>query len=107
MLPSPAGTRSGLSADPALAALRAEFGSRSTNDSGAQPRGRDGSNSLRSGNESGCCGNLREQREMAAFVARFERPTEPERDEIFGVIRRRASPSIAEAIVGALTSPVA
>jgi hypothetical protein len=28
--------------------------------------------SLSSANESGCCGNLREQREMASFVARFE-----------------------------------
>ena len=41
---------------------------------------------------------------MAAFVARFERPTEPERDEY----RRHSTlcePEIAEAIVGALTPP--
>ena len=39
--------------------------------------------------ESGCCGNLREQCEMTAFVARFERPTEPEK----AASRRRAARS--------------
>ena len=39
------------------------------------------SNSPRSANESAVAAISGEQREMTGFVARFERPTEPEREE--------------------------